>query len=461
MVVVVLALVGGVGAFFLLRDSGPSHPKSWDARVQPFADIVEKQRNLTFEHPVHVRFLSDKAFEKTVRADRSKLDKDDEREIEQFTSLYRAFGLIAGDVDLFDAVNDATGSGTLAYYSFEDEAITVRGKSLSRATHATLVHELTHALQDQRFDLGDRVKELSKKAADGKPSTQSDALRAILEGDAQRVANLYRVSLSAKERKALEKAETADSDTARSSLEDSPKAVQALLSAPYVLGEALARAVGDQDESDLDRLLREPPPDDSVLLDPLKALGKLSPATTVKIPALKEGEKKIETGQIGSLITYLMLAERIGLKAALTATDAWDGDAYVSFERDGVVCARVEYAVTGDDSVLGTALDDWGTAVGASANVKRGRDRVTVESCDPGQDSKLAKDASTDALELVALRSYVGSSLLSSGLRSKVASCLSRKLLDTYSIKDFTEGNFGADDPAVAQQIRRLAQACE
>lgn len=148
-VVVALALTSGLGAFFLLRDSGPSHPKNWDARVQPFADIVEDERGLTFEHPVEVRFLSDKAFEKTVRADRSKLDKDDEREIEELTSLYRAFGLISGDVDLFDAVDDATGSGTLAYYSFEDEAITVRGKTLARATHATLVHELTHALQDQ------------------------------------------------------------------------------------------------------------------------------------------------------------------------------------------------------------------------------------------------------------------------------------------------------------------------
>src|SRR5690349_5996691 len=193
---VVLVAGAGVGAFLLFRDDdNTSYPKAWDARIKPYVDIVEEQRGLTFKHPVSVRFLDAKAFEKTVRTDEKELDKDDRREIKETTSLFRAFGLISGDVDLFKAFNDASGTGTLAYFSFDDKSITVRGRTLALASHATLVHELTHALQDQRFDISSRSEKLSKKASDGEPSTEGDAFKAIVEGDAERVADLYRASL--------------------------------------------------------------------------------------------------------------------------------------------------------------------------------------------------------------------------------------------------------------------------
>ena len=211
---VVLAGAAGLGASIVLRgdDEKHSYPKAWDPRVKPYVDIVEEERGLTFEHPVKVRFLDAKAFEKTVRTDKEDLDKDDRREIKEDTALFRAFGLISGDVDLFQAFNDAHGSGTLAYYSFDDRVITVRGKKLTLATRATLVHELTHALQDQRFNISDRAEKFAKRAEDGKATTEGDALRAIVEGDAERTADLYKASLGKKQRAALEKAESADSE---------------------------------------------------------------------------------------------------------------------------------------------------------------------------------------------------------------------------------------------------------
>lgn len=258
----------------------------------------------------------------------------------------------------------------------------------------------------------------------------------------------------------MEKAETTDTAAARSSLDDVPKAIRTMLSAPYALGEALVQAVAAEDDAAIDRLLENPPPDDSVLLDPIKALGKITPATRVDIPKLATGEKKIDTGQLGSLMTYWMLAERVDLKAALAAADAWDGDAVVSFERDGVVCARVDYSAKGTDSVLGAALDDWATAVGSSARIERRKGLISVESCDPGPDSEVAKDASADALELVATRSYLGSTLIASGLSGKVAGCLTRELLDTYTVENLTDPTFVADDPAVPRRIRALAKSC-
>ena len=90
-----------------------------------------------------MRFLPPEEFEKTVTTDDKELDKDDRTELKQFTGLMRALGLISGDVDLFAAFNDFSGAGTLAYYSFEDKRITVRGQRITPAMRSTLVHELT------------------------------------------------------------------------------------------------------------------------------------------------------------------------------------------------------------------------------------------------------------------------------------------------------------------------------
>jgi hypothetical protein len=462
---VVLAAAAGVGAFIVLRgdDEKHSYPKEWDARIKPYVEIVEDERGLAFEHPVKVRFLDKKAFEKTVRTDKEDLDKDDRREIKEETALFRAFGLISGDVDLFEAFNDAHGSGTLAYYSFDDRAITVRGKKLTLASRATLVHELTHALQDQRFNISDRSKKLAKKAEDGKPTTEGDALRAIVEGDAERVADLYRASLSKKERTALEKAESADSEGSLDELKGVPKVVLTLMGAPYALGQALTETVAAKDDDHIDELLQDPPPDDSVLLDPLKALGDIRDSADVKIPKLADGEKKFDSGQLGTLVTYLMLAERIPLKEALAAADTWRGDAYLGFKRKNVLCARVDYATSSNKAAarLTSAFEDWiADQPGSSATISSEGDRVTFESCDPGKGAKLANDASEDALRLVATRSYLGASGIKAGASVKAARCFSSRMIDEFSIANLNDPTFGANDPAVIKRVQGIAAGC-
>jgi hypothetical protein len=325
------------------------------------------------------------------------------------------------------------------------------------------VHELTHALQDQRFDVGDRLESLGKKAEAGEPTTQTDALRALTEGDAERVADLYRTSLDTKEREAVEKAETADTAQALEDYEDLPQVVVALLGAPYSLGQALTEAIAADDVAELDALFKDPPPDDSVLLDPLKALDEIEDPAEVDIPATEAGEKKIDSGQIGALATYLMLAERIPLREALAAADAWAGDAFVAFTRDGVVCARVHYAtVTADAAVeLVTAFDDWIVAVpGSTATIERRGNRLAFESCDPGQGAELTKDASTDALTLVATRGYLSSTLLQSGAPARTARCFGQRVVDEYSVEQLQDPDFGAGDPAVGARIQELVQGC-
>ena len=106
--------------------------------------------------------------------------------------MFRALGLIEGEIDLFATMNELRGAGIVGYYDYESERIRIRGKKLTPTVQSTLVHELTHALQDQHFDLEKRTAKLEK--ADD--SAASSAFDSLVEGDASRIETAWREDLS-------------------------------------------------------------------------------------------------------------------------------------------------------------------------------------------------------------------------------------------------------------------------
>ncbi len=439
-------------------------PPQWDSRIKPYADIAERQRELRFLEPVEVRFLPPAEFEKTVTSDEKDLDAKDRKEIKQFTGLMRAFGLLTGDVDLFSAGNEARGSGTLAYYSFEDKRITIRGETITPAVRSTLVHELTHALQDQHFSVGDRMKALRKQADDGTTTSEESILDAITEGDAERMETLYRESLTPAERKALDRGRQDESDTATKRLKHVPKVVLTMISSPYTLGQSLVQTVAqDGGNRAVDALFAHVPTHETALLDPFEVVAGHTSASTVETPALGAGEKKFDSGELGVLTWYLMLAERLPLRESLAAADGWGGDAYVGFERGGDSCARISY--TGrTTAATGRMYDDlrrWvAAAPGSPASVQRDGSRLLFESCDPGTSADVGRDASVKAVNLVVTRTYLGLGILRSGAPAAVSRCLAGRLVDAFPVAKLVDPKFGAGDPAVAARVGRVAAAC-
>jgi hypothetical protein len=135
--------------------------------------------------------MTDEAFRRQVTADEDELTDEEREEFEHTAGIFRALGLIDGDVDLFTASNHLAGEGILGYYSVDDKLIRIRGTTLTPATKTTLVHELTHALQDQHFDIGSQ----RKKFEDSEESEKAAAFAALVEGDASRIENAYRQDL--------------------------------------------------------------------------------------------------------------------------------------------------------------------------------------------------------------------------------------------------------------------------
>lgn len=468
--VLVMVAGGGLVAWVLLRgdgakgDAAPSYPDTWDPRVAPYVTVVEKQRGLTFVHPVTVRFLAEKDFKKTVSTDEDDLDKEQRAQIDQATGFLRALGLLGGDIDLFAALNTTSESGTLAYYSFDDQRITIRGTSLGPAARATLVHELTHALQDQHFAIGKRKEKLEKDSKDKSGTTESTVYDAIIEGDAERVATLYKESLTPKQRKAIEAGEDDESSQGAEELAKVPKVILTMFSSPYVLGQSMVQAVATGGgNAAVDALFRDTPTHEASLFDPFQVLAGDLEATKVAVPAVHDGEKKLESGEFGLLTWYFMLAERLPLLDALTIADGWGGDAYVDFTRDGVTCARIAYRgdTDRDTARMLTGLRQWiAAAPGAPATVTRSGEELLFESCDPGASARVGKDASVNAMALAASRTNLGISLMLARVPEKAARCLADKLVREYSIPQLSNPKFGADDPVVQGRIRQLAASC-
>ncbi|MDE0805730.1 MAG: hypothetical protein OSA99_20700 [Acidimicrobiales bacterium] len=459
-VLVVVAVIGGA-AFVLLGNGGDgiSHPDEWAAEVLPYVEIVEEERGLDFDHPVHVEFLSDDEFRDEVTADESELTDEDRESIEQTTGLLRALGLVQGDLDLFAASNDLSGDGVVGFYSYEDKRIRMRGEELTPSRKSTLVHELTHALQDQHFDLGAKF-DTYDEAEDDAGSTAFDA---IVEGDGRRIETAYVETLSDEEATALEEEQAAEAEEFEAGSDDIPEVLQTLFGAPYALGEAMLTLAVETDGNDaVDELFENPPTTEEHLYDPWTLLLDGDEAREVTEPKVENGEE-FDRGDFGALGWYLVLAERLDLVTALDATDGWGGDAYVGFERDGVTCARIVYqADTADDlDEMESALGSWiAAAPGSDASVVRKGAELIFESCDPGTAAAVGSDASSDALGLALSRTYLGLNTLQSGATEEQSRCFGDGIIHAFTVEQLNDPDFGADDPSVQQTIQEIAVSC-
>jgi hypothetical protein len=436
LVALVLAVL--VLAVLVLPTTGVAHakatsttaptPDEWDPRIEPIAHEVEKLRQLDFEHPVAVEFLGDAAFEKRVAVDKGKLSAADTRSAERSQSQLRAVGLIGPDVDLLDATSSLQQSGVLAYYSDSAKSITVKGKNVDDiATRVTVAHELTHALQDQHFDLT----ALQRKAAKTHSGT---VLRTVIEGDAVRIQDDYVDTLSKDDQAKYATDSAQRGNDARTEASDAgvPESLTVLFEAPYDLGPLMLDAVlAEKKDAGIDELFRHPPTSDSAYLTPSTLLDG-STFRSVPTPKLRDGEKRAgSSDSFGAFALYQVLASRIDPATALTAADGWGGDSMITFTKGDTTCLRSSFVGRDDDqtAAIGAALSQWATQMPAgSAEVEPGPP-ITLTACDPGAAGTEAPNRALEALLLAATRDGLFLEALKASAPVKVALCTSDTLV--------------------------------
>lgn len=154
------------------------------AAVQRLVRVTERTRGLSFARPVPVEVHGPAAITAHLTDD---LDPD---EIEIARQLYVALGLLDPELDVVAMLRAVLGEQVVGYYDPADGQLVVRedvmrelgrrralGAMPSSEAPIVLVHELVHALQDQRLGLGE-VHDLERD------SDADHAFRGLVEGDA-------------------------------------------------------------------------------------------------------------------------------------------------------------------------------------------------------------------------------------------------------------------------------------
>ncbi|MET1003299.1 MAG: hypothetical protein ABWZ15_15930 [Acidimicrobiia bacterium] len=443
---IVLALIGSITV------AASNDKAQWDARLAPLAEFVAETRGLQFDHPVPVEFLTPEEWAETVAIDESGLSAEDRADGAEYAASLRAMGLIDGDVDLYDANNELAASVYVALFDPYEDRIQVLGEDTEQfdvVMQGTLVHELTHALQHQNFDLI----ALQEGADDG----SALAISGLIEGDASATEADWAATLP--------DAEQDEYYSAYDELEDpgaaAPPGLAVAASAPYALGPWLANLLWAS--GDLDRAFSEPPSTEEHLLDPSSFIAG-DVAERVPEPGLPAGAQRIEVStQFGALGLFAMLAERIDPHLALAAADGWDGDAPVYYRQEERQCARVRFLPEDDaaKAVMLRALEGWAsTFTKPFASVRDDERYVLFETCDPRRDA-VSTGRAYPALALPALRANTMWAASEFTSDPEVIWCVADRIVEGMTITEINEFAPYADEASADAYSTRLAATAE
>ena len=149
--------------------------------IERLAHTAERVRGLAFERRVESEVQSREAIVAHLTR------QLEEETLESSRLVYVALGLLPPDLDVRALLERVLGEQVVGYYDHEADKLVVRDdvmRALGRGrgsavdeAKVTIVHELVHALQDQRLGLGDLIEEEG-------PSDPRSAYHAVVEGDA-------------------------------------------------------------------------------------------------------------------------------------------------------------------------------------------------------------------------------------------------------------------------------------
>ena len=458
-----LALLAGAAlAGSLVFDAGPQYPERWDPRVVELATFVEEHRGLTFKHPVHVYFLTADEYSNVTSGANAggEPSEEDQQNSRDSTAEYRALGLMEGEPDLLEAGQNMADAGTLAFYSPVDDVVNVRGTEMTVGLQVTLAHELTHALQDQYFDL--------TVIGESPSQDESGAVRAVVEGDAVTTENAYIDTLSSDDQNAYYDEIGNVQTNAAEEFDDVPDVLQVLFGSYYAVGNAFvgfwqATPNADDDPGQLDEVLADPPTSSAQVFDPNAYIAGDPPAE-VEVP--ESGDERFEWSSFGADFLFVMLAERIDPVLALQATDGWRGDSYEAVfdettRRRICVHTNVELASFDDAREFHDAISAWAEAMPSAANAAVDDPDGTMvgfTSCDPGVDADMGLTGQAgDALGYPVARLQIAAGAVTGGSSRADALCYANAVIEQLSLDDIMSNE---STPAIDSAIESANVAC-
>jgi len=365
-----LAQVGNRGPWWALvippalaQTPQATEPRSAQELALAFDSITQRVtqlRGLPLLHEVPRVVLTPEQYRQRLLDELN--DPDTRQEIESSRRLMVALGLLSPDVDLYQLeVEFRTGVVLGQYDPDTKELYVITGHDpLAPMERVTFAHEMTHALQDQHYD----IRTLMPKHSDN--SDRDLAVSALLEGDALIMEEIFqRQAMTRAEREEKQRQERSLSSGLN--LDQLPLVVVEETYFPYVAGPRFIVNVVGQDAirealdtgngygARMDPLFRNPPRSSAQILHPEKYLQGVEPIP-VRFPdlaaALGEGWQQVRKDVLGEIDHRILIQQYSNRETGERAAQGWAGDAFALLSNgpDVAVVVRSHWDTPADAS---------------------------------------------------------------------------------------------------------------
>jgi len=296
----------------------PAKPEQQQDERRRIEQQTSELRGLPFKTPVHYKMI-DRADLRRVLIQKVE-EQYGQQELRNYGRSLTAFGLVPEGADLLHIIVSLYGEQVAAFYDPDEHALyTFNDLVLSSNLDKMLLsHELTHALQDQNFDL----QKFPLKVKDN--DDLALATSALIEGDATVLMMRWYVENIDPSKMFGDLSAMLGQDTAR--LREAPPYMREMLLFPYTQGEQFAMALFTSGGTEaLDAAFRNPPTCTKDILHPDQFLHHRATPEHIEVPVLKSKEwQLIGNNTLGEFGTRFVLQEATDAFEATTIPEGWN-----------------------------------------------------------------------------------------------------------------------------------------
>ena len=326
---------------------------------------VEQVRDLRYDRRVNVEPVTDAEIDRRLREYFEAAYP--RRFYARRTEAWATIGAIPPGIGILEALNRYQQGQVLGFYNSQNEELVYTGDAdLTRVEQFVLAHELTHAIDDQHFDL-DRLDRISQTCDD----ERFLAGLGVVEGSANYFATqvVFRFPIQ----------ETGD--LGGSAATGVPPLIVEVQNYPYTSGQTFVDTLADGGgPAAVNQALERFPPSTEQILHPSKF--REDEPTKVDVPdfapTFGAGWKDLDVMLVGELWLRALLNTRLDQSTAERAAAGWDGGIYRAWSdgKDVAVILRTVWDTEQDAREFASALRAF---VGAGAGIVMDPKRKAVD----------------------------------------------------------------------------------
>ena len=305
---------------------GPK-PEEQAGDRQSIEQQTSELRGLPFKNPVKYKMI-ERTELRRVLVEKVK-EQYTEQELHNYSRTLATIGLVPEGTDLLDIIVSLYNEQVAAFYAPEERALyTFKDLVFSSNLYKMLLsHELTHALQDQNFDL----QKFPLKIKDN--DDLALATSALVEGDATVVMTRWYVENIDPAKMLGDLGAILGQNTAK--LREAPPYLREMLLFPYQQGQQFAMTLFTSGGTGaIDAAFRNPPTCTKDILHPEKFLRHHATPEHLELPRVESKDwRLIGNNVLGEFGTRFILGQAMGAYDAQVLAQGWNGDRYQVYER--------------------------------------------------------------------------------------------------------------------------------